>query len=237
MPQNGQIQPSILPGTKEMEARARRLATIATAGFALMVLILIAFHFIQPELNPLKRFGSEYAVGRLGWLMNIAFFCFAGGLLSLAFAFNLALNTQNRSLAGVILFVLAAIGIFGSGLFNTHLQGEQPTRAGIMHALAGFLAFLTMIPAMFIFSRRFRLANLLKGEYGRGIWPVLRYFPWLVLLLFLAMLFVFEPLQLVGLGQRLFLAAMFTWLLSAAHAIRSGAFTLLGETRGAEEER
>lgn len=194
-------------------------AGISIIGFSLLIFIMLAFHFIQPELNPLTRFGSEYVVGRLGWIMNIAFFCFAGGLLSLAFAFRWGLNPQNRSRTGSILFVLAAIGILGAGLFNTHLQGEQPTTAGIIHALSSLFAFLTMIPAMFIFSRQLRLADLLKGKY-----KALRYLPWLITLLFLSMMFVFEALNLVGLGQRLFLCALFYWLFLASRGLQTGAF-------------
>jgi len=217
-----------------MEARTRGLAAIAMVSFALMVLILIAFHFIQPELNPLKRFGSEYAAGRLGWLMNVGFFSFAAGLASLAIAFGHSLQPPARSRGAGVLLGLSSLGILGSGLFNSDLQGTQPVSVSmILHSLSGFLAFLTMIPAMILLSRRVHLAKPL-----RGIRPVLlRYFPWLVLILFLAGLFVFEPLKLDGLGQRLFLTVMFTWLLAAAHAIRSGAFVPLTETSGATDER
>lgn len=192
---------------------------ISIIGFSLLIFIMLAFHFIQPELNPMTRFGSEYVVGRLGWIMNIAFFCFAGGLLSLAFAFSWGLKPQNRSRPGSILFVLSAIGILGAGLFNTHLQGEQPTTAGIIHALSSLFAFLTMIPAMFIFSRKLRLGDLLKGKY-----KALRYLPWVITLLFLSMMFVFEALNMVGLGQRLFLFVLFYWLFLSSWGLQKGAF-------------
>lgn len=207
------------PVSSPVHKKSKMAAGISIIGFSLFIFIMLAFHFIQPELNPLTRFGSEYVVGRLGWIMNIAFFCFAGGLLSLAFAFSWGLNPQNRSRTGSILFVLAAIGILGAGLFNTHLQGEQPTTAGIIHALSSLFAFLTMIPAMFIFSRQLRLADLLKGKY-----KALRYLPWVITLLFVSMMFIFEALNLVGLGQRLFLCALFYWLLLASRGMQTGAF-------------
>lgn len=203
------------------------------AGFISMILILVAFHFIQPELDPLRRFGSEYAAGRVGWLMNVGFFCFAAGLGSLAFAFGRTVEAPGRSRAAGVLLAFSSLGILASGLFNSDLQGTQPpTWHGILHDLAGFVAFLTMIPAMFVLGRRFGRATGL-----RGLGPVLRYGPWPVLLLFLASLFVFGPLQLVGLGQRLFLVAVFTWLLSAAYAVGSGAFSVVEGTRVPELDR
>ena len=50
-------------GRENHEGRPRKLAAIAIAGLVLMPLILIAFHFIQPELNPLKRFGANTLLG------------------------------------------------------------------------------------------------------------------------------------------------------------------------------
>ena len=49
-----------------------RIAMVATVFY--FFVMYVAFVFIQPELNPMYRFGSEYAVGRMGWLMKLAFF-------------------------------------------------------------------------------------------------------------------------------------------------------------------
>lgn len=42
--------------------------------------------------------------------------------------------------------------------------------------------------------------------------------------LFLAMMFVFGPFGVIGLGQRIFLGGVFAWLLLAAHGLRTGSF-------------
>lgn len=34
---------------------------------------------MMAELNPLYRYGSEYSVGRMGWLMKLAFWVWGGG--------------------------------------------------------------------------------------------------------------------------------------------------------------
>lgn len=199
--------------------RGQKFASVAIIGFLLFLAIMFLFHFIQPELNPLTRFGSEYVVGRMGWLMNIAFFCFAIGLASLTYAFNQSLKPPTKSRTGEILLGISTLGVLGSGIFNADLQGADSTTTGALHDLSGFLLFLTIIPAIIIFSRRFRLSNLLKNEY-RVLW----FFSLLLPLLFLSMIFVFAPLHLVGLGQRIFLMVMFSWLILAARGIQTGAF-------------
>ena len=201
------------------ENRGQKFALFAIIGFLLFIAIMFAFHFIQPELNPLTRFGSEYAVGRMGWLMNIAFYCFAIGLASLTNAFNRCLKPPTKSRAGEILLCLSTLGVVGSGIFNADLQTAESTATGALHDLSGFLLFLTIIPAIIVFSRRFRMSNLLRNEY-RALWLL----SWLVLFLFLSMIFAFDPFQLIGLGQRIFLAVMFSWLILAARGVQTGAF-------------
>lgn len=198
---------------------ARRLATIAMAGFAAFIAIYVAFHFIQPELDPLRRFGSEYAAGRAGWLMVIAFFALAVGLAAQAWAFERALRPA-RSRAATVLFLIGAVGTVGSGVFTADLQGTGVTRSGILHDLSGFVMFLSLIPAILILSHRLRRHGRLRGGY-RALLPV----AWLVLALFLAALFL---IPLPGLGQRLFLAAFFAWLLVTAAGLRAGAFAREG---------
>lgn len=151
--------------------------------------------------------------------MNFAFFCFAVGLLSLAHTFRLGLESTFRSKTGEILLSLSAVGIFGGGVFNADLQTADVTTIGIVHDIFGFLAFLTLIPSMFIFSLKLHKAGRLRGAY-----KALRYLPLIVLILFLAMLFYFGPNNWVGLGQRLFLASMFTWLITIAYGFQSGTF-------------
>ena len=197
----------------------QRLGTAAESGFAIFIAIMTAFHFIQPELNPLERFGSEYVLGRLGWMMNVAFVSFGSGLAAFALALACALRPAARSRVGQVLFGFTALGILGSGLFSADPNGRAESWHGIGHAIAGLVAFLSMLPAMVIVSWRLRRANALAGGYR-----VLRLLSWVNVVLFLASLFLFEPLGLAGLGQRIFLIGMFAWLLIAAEGIRSGKF-------------
>lgn len=197
--------------------RQRQLATAAVAGFASFIVIMVAFHFIQPELNPARRWGSEYAVGRMGWLMKTAFFFFGAGLAAMATAIGFTAGVSSRSrTAGVLLWV-SSVGILLSGVFNSDLQGAPVTGVGVAHDLAGFAAFLTLLPAMFIVSRR------LRGEdVGSAAYSTLKVLPWTSLLLFLALLFYFAMNGLEGLGQRIFLVSLFSWLLVTAQGVRSG---------------
>ena len=199
------------------QARQRRLANAGIAGFSLFVVILVSFHFIQPELDPLRRFGSEYAAGRMGWLMRVAFFSLSAGLAATATAIGFTAGESSRSRVAGILMWVSSLGILLSGVFNADLQDASVTRTGIAHDLVGFLAFLTLIPAMFVVSKSLRTEGSRRSAYS-----ALRVLPWISLVLFVALLFYFSTTGLVGLGQRIFLVSILTWLFVTMVGVREG---------------
>lgn len=65
------------------------------------IVMYVAFVFIHPELDPLYRYGREYAVGLAGWLMKLAFFVWAGGLAAPTYSMAKGLDAQSRSIAAL----------------------------------------------------------------------------------------------------------------------------------------
>lgn len=205
-----------------------RITIVGTAFF--FVVMYVAFLVIQPDLDPLYRFGSEYSVGQMGWLMKTAFFCWGIGILSFALAMVKGLDGEARSPVGIGLFLLGAIGIFVAGVFDSDLMIRNPEPPPLwieppasgeqrIHALGGLVAFFSMLPGAGLVSRRLRRAGRLSGGYR---W--LRYLSWLTPAAFVAFAFLFVPAGLAGLGQRIFLALLFAWLLLAARGLEQGAF-------------
>ncbi|NEZ02546.1 DUF998 domain-containing protein [Wenzhouxiangella sp. XN201] len=207
-------------------------ARVAIAGTVFFfVVVYIAFLIIQPELNPLYRFGSEYAVGRMGWLMKTAFFCWGFGLLALALAMSKGLGSEAKSRAAIVFFVVAATGIFLSGIFDSDLQIRNenppplwieppPSDEQIWHAVSGIVGLSSLMIGAGLASRRLRVAGRLHGRYR---W--LRLLSWLSPMAFVGFATVFVPYGLAGLGQRLFLLFIFLWVILAAHGLAKSAFS------------
>jgi hypothetical protein len=207
-----------------------RLAMLGTLFFA--VVMYVAFVFIQPDLNPIYRFGSEYSVGRLGWLMKLAFFVWGGGQLALALAMAKGLDAESRSNAAPLLFVVGGVGIFLSGVFDSDLQvlnenppplwvEPPPSDEEMLHSSAGLVGLLSLMAAAGFATRRLRLAGRLGSAYR-----TLRFLSWLTPAAFVAFALFFTSYGLPGLGQRIFLALMFAWQIIAAHGLATGAFSL-----------
>jgi hypothetical protein len=215
-----------------MNAVAIRSARVAIAGTVFFAFVMyVAFAFIQPELNPLYRFGSEYAVGRGGWLMKAAFFVWAAGILALVLAMAKGLDPEARSRSALVLLGLSAAGLLVAGVFDSDLQvlndhppplwvEPPPSDEQIGHMVGSFVFFLSLMVGAGLASRRLRLAGRLRGGYR-----ALRYLSWLAPATFMAFAVYAVPAGFAGLGQRIFLLVLFAWVVLAARGIENGAFS------------
>jgi hypothetical protein len=200
--------------------------------------MFVAFVFIQPELNPAYRFGSEYSAGRMGWLMKVAFFVWGGGLLALALAMAKGLDTASRSKSAIVLSAIGGVGVFLAGVFDSDLQvpNENPppiwveapaSDEQLLHDAAGMVGLLALMAAAGFATRRLRLAGRLGSRYR-----TLRLLSWLTPAAFAAFAFFFVSYGLAGLGQRIFLALMFAWQIIAAGGLARGAFSVQPASQG-----
>lgn len=126
-------------------------ARVSVATGILFVLLLGSLHLLEKEFDPTWRFISEYALGRFGWLMPLAFLALA---ICLA-AIGVAVFPQTRSIVGYLglaALALAVIGLCIAAAFKTDpitTPMEDLSPSGKMHVLgASFdyspLAFLLL---------------------------------------------------------------------------------------------
>lgn len=128
---------------------AARLSLVSAAAFAVL---LVALHLVRPELDPSWHFISEYAIGRLGWMMVLAFLSLAVGYIGL-FA---ALRSQFRTLAGrvgLVLLLVSALGLVIAAAFTTDpvmVSPDAATIEGRIHNVGGTLGFAMPFAAALI---------------------------------------------------------------------------------------
>lgn len=116
------------------------IVKFCAVGFMLILLLL---HFLEPTINPNWQPISEYALGNFGWLMNIAFI-----LLGISF-FLLGISIfQKYAKIGASLLIIASIGNFIAGLFNSDpitTTAENMSASGQIHSIAAsFLGFMIL---------------------------------------------------------------------------------------------
>lgn len=205
--------------TRSRLVTAETLGTVGVVGSVYFAITVVAMHFIEPDLNPIRRFVSDYANGRAGWLQGLAFIVFGIGILAIAIGLYRALNPGRRATVAAVLIGILGVGIVASGIFPTDVpleDGSQSyTFSGQMHDFAGIFGFLSLIVGTF----------LLRGVFARDPqWQALarpaRWFSWAILIGLLVFVIVGEIADLVGILQRIWLVIVITWLLLLAFHLR-----------------
>ncbi len=129
--------------TKSVTAISPTAARLSLWAAAAFVVLLTALHIFRSDLAPSWRFISEYEIGKLGWLMRLAF-------LSLAVSYTalfVAIQPQLRGIGGYIglaCLLISAAGLTLAAVFTTDPITTSPDAmmtSGRLHSLGGTLGF------------------------------------------------------------------------------------------------
>jgi thiosulfate reductase cytochrome b subunit len=193
---------------------SRIAAGVAFSGAAGFLLILAALHVLKPRLDPSWRLISEYAIGRHGWLMSLAFVSLSASCFALHFALGL-------SPGGVALSVVA-LGALGSALFvadPTATPWISQTAAGRLHTVSAALFVLGFPPATTIVG--WNLSGAPASTQSLLAWISL--IVWAGFLLFVGSIIFygapkcrFGPQVRIGWQNRLMMVIYSTWLMIVA---------------------
>jgi hypothetical protein len=125
---------------------AARLASFGVAGFVALLAIL---HVLRSDLDPSWHFISEYAIGRHGWLMVLAFLTLTSSVVALVVALRSHLRTK-LGRVGQSLLAVTAIGLMVAAIFTTDpitASEADITTHGRLHNIGGTLGIALPIAA------------------------------------------------------------------------------------------
>lgn len=200
---------------------AARVATVSAIAF---LAILGSLHFLKPEFDPSWRLISEYEVGRFGWLMSLAFFCWGGSVLALQRALRTSLETTAGKIGRWLLGVVG-IAMIASGVFTTTASTDPNiTTEAVVHALSAGVVVLTLPVAASLVARGLTRHEDWAPIRRRLVWATL--LVWFSLLAFFAWSIVFSiinptvgqfgPQLLLGWPNRFVAIAYSIWVLVLA---------------------
>lgn len=87
------------------------------ASAILFLVLLAALLVLKPEIDPAWRFISEYAIGRHGWMMTLAFLALAACCVATVIALWSQVRLGGRIGTGFLL--IGALGLTLAGIFTT----------------------------------------------------------------------------------------------------------------------
>jgi hypothetical protein len=196
-----------------------RLTTLSLGGIAVFTGLVGLEHILRPDYDPIRRYVSEYAVGRYHEVMTVAFLALAGGSTALVVDLARTLPEESRSTGGLICLGVWSGAVLVAGLFPTDLSGpdglpEHPTRQGTIHGMAGVACFFSLPLAAILFGRRFRRDRVWRAHAGPSLTlGVLQYGA--------VALMLASPGSRKGITERLLLALDLAWLTKMNLALRA----------------
>lgn len=212
------------PVVTPVERGAATVSAAAAVGFALL---LGTLHLVQPELDPTWRFVSEYALGRAGWLMNLAFIALSVALLGAVVALARQVRTRPGRV-GLALLVIAAVGLILAAVFPTDpitVSAEAQTAAGRLHNLGASLDWSPVGMLLLAWS----LGRTTNQHGWRPRLLVAAAIPCVLTVAFTVVAAAtggaFGPGTYAGLVGRLMLLSYLGWFIIVARALRQPAVT------------
>lgn len=195
----------------------RMFARLSLLGSGCVCLTVVLLHFIQPDLNPLSRLVSQYALGKQGWLLTVGLMGFAVSAFALACALAGTSNTI-RLRVGIVLLSIWGLCAILAGLFPTD---PIPPRglmslSGMIHSIAANIGFFSLTGAILTCSGHLRAA------FGRSAWTrvinLLALISVISLILFLIAFVIAVTFGwfVHGLFERLVIAVDLAWLSTVA---------------------
>jgi hypothetical protein len=188
----------------------RRSALTSIVAAAMFLVLVGLLHVIKPELSPSWRFVSEYAIGRHGWVMTVAFFAWAVSCATLAVALHGHAATRRARIGRLLLFVVSA-ALVVAGVFDQDPVTAKPADAtthGLLHAIASMIG----IPGIPV------AALLIGGRWSHATWLSLVTMA-AYLLLAVPRAGGFGPDVLAGWMNRLVVLSYLAWQISMGYAV------------------
>ena len=147
-------------------------ATLSLIFAGIFLGILFLLHFLKRELDPSWRMISEYEIGRFGWMMRLAFFCWGASVLALLVAIWPFLQTTG-GVIGRWWFVIIVIALVGAGIFKTNpITDRTPNWVNTIHTLCGAIVILTFPIAATLAANSLLRDSMWSGSRGVLIFAI-----------------------------------------------------------------
>lgn len=154
------------------------------ASAMLFLVLLTALIVLKPEIDPAWRFISEYAIGRHGWMMALAFLSMAASCVAAVVALWSQVQLGGRIGTGFLL--IGALGLTLAGLFTTDpltTSLDAQSTSSKLHSLGAILGDgvaigATLITGSLIRNKSWRLARWWMIGILAVMWIV---YAWLIM--------------------------------------------------------
>ena len=195
----------------------KQLTIVALICIAYFILAIVVLHFLRPDVNPISRPTSDYAVGEFGFIMTTAYFSMSVASFSLLIGLYKTIPQPAQSRIGLILFGIWGVGVLVAMTFPINPEGTELTSVSIVHRINGPLIFLCITIGTILISRRLRRDKNWQPLYRSALTLSLIMLP----LFILTGYSVAAKTGFAGICQRTFLVTFVSWFILITLHLRS----------------
>jgi hypothetical protein len=149
-----------IAATGASHPRGRLPGVLVVAGFATFLVAVAVLHVVQHDKDPRHNWVSDYANGRGGWLMTIAFLGAAAGLFGIALGTSRCVQPSRPRTVAIVAFAVSSLGTATSAVFASDPPRADGTvgytTVGAIHDLAGLVSGLAALVGLFALARACR---------------------------------------------------------------------------------
>lgn len=138
--------------TQDSIVPSKSLALIPLAGCCVFLALMLLINLIRADLDPTWHFISEYEIGTLGWMMQLAFISFGVAHFALAKAVAPSLDGLLGRFT-LFLLLIAGTGMVIGGIFRADPMLTPPgqaTTTGMIHNIGGGLGIAMPFAVIFL---------------------------------------------------------------------------------------
>ncbi len=191
-------------------------ANLAISLFGVFILCLLALHGLRPDYTPVDHMISDYAVGRFGMVMTVAFVCLSLGCLSLAVGLWQAGPKSILTRIGCGLLIVTGVGLLVTATFPTDIEGAPDTQHGMIHTLSFQVNIISIMLSAIFTSLGFD-----KAPEWRSLRPAAMILAALLLAAFVIQILTLHRGAPYGIANRVFVAVILIWLLTLTFRLRA----------------
>jgi hypothetical protein len=191
------------------------LAIIGLAGVGIFLVTVSLLHWLQPELDAVNEAVSYYVHGNSGWLLIAGLIALGVGSVALTIGVRHTLVGSGVRI-GYALLAIWSIGVLIAGIFPADPPGNwnHLSTGGMIHGNAALVAILALPASAILLARGFR--RDVRWQQRSALLSVLAVATVISMGAFMTSLIPVMispgPPSLLGLTERILLAAYAAWL-------------------------